>query len=129
MDVRLCGTPPKPAIPVFVSPADFDIQFVEVRLTRLVARSCRSTDACFHADDTGRQLLESLDERQPLDLAAERDLAIGSEADDVEDFLADINADRGQCRRGRGVHGLLLRVERSSLVGLPRGKQPVHSIN
>ena len=45
------------------------------------------TEACFHADDAGRQLLEGLDERQPLDLAAERDLAIGSEADDVETSL------------------------------------------
>ena len=31
-----------------------------------------------------------------LDLAAERDPAVGAEADDVEDFLADIDADRGK---------------------------------
>ena len=45
-----------------------------------------------------RQLLERLDQRQPLDLAAERDLAVSAEADEVEDFLADIDADRGQGR-------------------------------
>src|SRR5690606_20730470 len=32
----------------------------------------------FHADDTRCQLLERLDQRQSLDLAAERDLAVGA---------------------------------------------------
>jgi len=59
-------------------------------------------------------------QRQPLDLAAEGDLAVGAEADDVEDFLADIDADRGKWWCG-AVHGLLLRLMRSSLGRLPRG--------
>ena len=56
--------------------------------------------ARFHADHARRQLLERVGERQPLDLAAERDLAVGVEADDVEDFLADVDADRTRRRRG-----------------------------
>jgi hypothetical protein len=47
----------------------------------------------------------------------------------VEDFLADIDADRGQGLCG-GVHGLLLRMLRGSLCRLsPRGEQPVHPIS
>ena len=48
---------------------------------------------------------------------------------DVEDFLADVDADRGQgwCV---GIHGMLLRVLRVVLPDYPRGgKQPVHPIN
>jgi hypothetical protein len=51
-------------------------------------------------------LFEGLNERQPLDLAPKSDLAVGAKADDMENFLTDIDADRGQ---GHG-HGLLLRV-------------------
>ena len=77
----------------------------------------------------GGSLLNVSVERQPLDLAAEGDLAVNAEADDVEDFLADIDADRGKRRCG-GVHGLLLRLMRSSLGRLlRRGKQPVHPIS
>ena len=85
-------------------------------------------EAGLHPDDAGRQLLERLDQRQPLDLAAEGDLAVGAEADEVEDFLADIDADRGKRWCG-GVHGLLLRLMRSSLGRPLRGKQPVHPIS
>jgi hypothetical protein len=38
------------------------------------------TEAGLHADDDRWQLLERLDQRQPLDLEAERDLAVGAEA-------------------------------------------------
>jgi len=72
------------------------------------------TGARFHADDTRWQVLERLDQRQTLDLAAERDLAVSAEANEVEDFLADIDADRGKRCNG-GIHGLLLRLMRSSL--------------
>ena len=77
-------------------------------------------EAGLHADDAWRQLLERLGERQPLDLAAERDLAVSAEADEVEDFLADIDADRGKGCNG-GIHGLLLRLMRSSLGPRRRG--------
>jgi hypothetical protein len=46
-------------------------------------------EAGLHADNARRQLFEGIDEGQPLDLAAERDLAISFEAD-VEDSLADV---------------------------------------
>lgn len=64
-------------------------------------------ETSLHADDAGRQSLEDLKERQSLDLATESDLAVSAETDDMEDFLADVDADRGQrC----GGHGLLLRM-------------------
>ena len=47
--------------------------------------------------------------RQSLDLAAKSDLAVGAKTNDVEDFLANVDADRGQGCRG-GIHGLLLRM-------------------
>lgn len=72
------------------------------------------TQAGFHPDDARWQLLERLDQRQPLDLTAECDLAVSAEANEVEDFLADIDADRGKWCNG-GIHGLLLRLMRSSL--------------
>jgi len=75
--------------------------------------------AGFHANHARRQLAERLGDRQPLDLAPEGDLAISAEADDVEDFLADIDADRGK-RRCDAVHELLLQLMRSSLGRLPR---------
>jgi hypothetical protein len=52
-----------------------------------------SAETRFHADDTWREFLECFKKRKPLDLAAESDLAISTEAYDVENFLADINAD------------------------------------
>lgn len=55
-----------------------------------------SAEARFYADDAWRQLFECLDQRQPLDLAAERNLAVRAEADKMEDFLANIGADRGE---------------------------------
>lgn len=73
--------------------------------------------ACLHADDTRRQLSECLNERQSPDLAAESDLAVRAKANDVEDFLADIDADRGERLCG-GVHGLLLRMLERSLCRL-----------
>src|SRR5215211_4233610 len=53
-------------------------------------------------------------------------LAVSAETDDMEDFLANVDADRGErC----GGHGLLLRMLQGSLCRLsPRGKQPVHPI-
>ena len=42
-------------------------------------------------------------QRQPLELPAQDDLAVGVEADDVEDVLADIDADgRKVCADCRG---------------------------
>jgi hypothetical protein len=41
---------------------------------------------------------EGLGQRQSLDLATKSNLAVSPEADDVEDFLADVDADRGQGR-------------------------------
>src|SRR5690242_15419717 len=80
-----------------------------------------------HADDARGQPFEGLNERQSLDLAAESDLAAGVETDDVEDFLANVDADRCQ---GCGGHGLLLRMLQGSLCRLsPWGKQPVHPIS
>ena len=46
-------------------------------------------------------------------LAPESNFAVSAEANDVEDFLANVDADRGQGRYG-GIHGLLLRVLRCS---------------
>jgi hypothetical protein len=75
------------------------------------------------------QLPECLDQRQSLDLATKSDLAVRAKADDVEDFLPDVDADRGQRLCG-GVHGVLLRMLRGSLCRLSqRGKQPVHPIS
>jgi len=56
-------------------------------------------ETSLHADDAWRQLLERAGECQPLDLAAERDLAVDVEADEMEDLLC-----RCRCRfeaRGR----------------------------
>ena len=67
---------------------------------------------------------------QPPDLTAERDLACGVETDEVEDVLADVDADRGK-RWRRGIHELLLLfIAGHSLCRLTRrGKQPVHPIS
>src|SRR5262249_35658576 len=76
--------------------------------------------ARFHADHARRQPPECLNQRQSLDLATESNLAVGAKTDNVEDFLADVDANRGQ---GYGsVHGLLLRMLWGSLCRLsPRG--------
>jgi hypothetical protein len=52
---------------------------------------------------------EGLYEYQPFDFATKSNSTISAETDDVEDFLADVDADRGQRRYG-GIHGLLLWV-------------------
>src|SRR5262249_24578999 len=84
-------------------------------------------EACFHADNAGRQSSECLHERQSLDLATESNLAVSTKTNDVEDLLANVDADRGQ---GWGGHGLLLRLLRGSLCRLSLwGKQPVHPIS
>ncbi len=93
------------------------VRWNDARLMAELAQSAADemgAEARFHADDARWQLLERLDQGQSLDLAAERDLAVSAEADEVEDFLADIDADRGKWCNG-GIHGLLLRLMRSSL--------------
>jgi hypothetical protein len=40
-------------------------------------------------------VFEGIHERQSLDLTAKSNLAVHAKADDVEDFLADVDADRG----------------------------------
>jgi hypothetical protein len=52
-------------------------------------------EAGFHPDDARRQRLECVDQRQPLYLAPEDDLASVVEADEVEDILANVDADNG----------------------------------
>ena len=49
--------------------------------------------ACLHSDHTRWQLLEGLGQRQSLDLAPKSNLAVNAEADDVKDFLANVDAD------------------------------------
>jgi hypothetical protein len=44
------------------------------------------------ANDAGRNLLEGLHKREPLDLAAKSDLTVRVEANDVKDVLPDIDA-------------------------------------
>jgi len=51
-------------------------------------------EACLHADDAARQLLENVNERQTLDLASKNDLPVPIETDDVKNILANIDADR-----------------------------------
>ena len=53
-------------------------------------------EACLHSDHTRWQLLEGLGQRQSLDLAPKSNLAVSAEADDVEDFFANVDADRCQ---------------------------------
>jgi hypothetical protein len=74
-----------------------------------------SAQAGFHADNARRQPTEGLNKRQSLDLATKRYLAVSAETDDVEDFLADVNADRGQECSG---HELFLRMLQGSLCRL-----------
>jgi hypothetical protein len=64
--------------------------------------------------------------RRRLVLRRNADLAVGGEADEVEDFLADIDADRSRGRNG-GIHELLLRLMRSSLGWRRGGQPPLHS--
>jgi hypothetical protein len=47
----------------------------------------------FHADARGEPS-ECLNERQSLDLTTKSNLAVCAKANDVEDFLADVDADR-----------------------------------
>ena len=62
-------------------------------------------EARLHADHARRQPFKGLQERQALDLATKSNLAVRAKTNNVEDFLADIDADRGQGLCG-GVHGL-----------------------
>src|SRR6516165_4149992 len=52
-------------------------------------------EACLHADDARRQSFEGLHERQSLDLATKSNFAVRAKTNDVEDFFADVDADRG----------------------------------
>jgi hypothetical protein len=61
--------------------------------------------ARLHADDAGRQLPERLSKPKAPDLAAEGDLPALAKANDVEDVLADIDADGGQGRDGMLCRG------------------------
>src|SRR6187399_2084456 len=75
--------------------------------------------AGFHAHDTRGQPPEGLNEGQPLDLAAKSNLAVGAKSNDVEDVLADIDADRGEgCNR---VHGCFSGCCGVVLADYPRG--------
>jgi hypothetical protein len=56
------------------------------------------TPAALHANNAWRQLLEGLDECQPFDLAPKSNSTVSAQTDDVEDFLADVDANRGQGR-------------------------------
>ncbi|WP_247511851.1 hypothetical protein, partial [Bradyrhizobium sp. 157] len=53
-------------------------------------------EARLHADDARRQLFKDRNERQPLDLTTKSNLAVRAKANDVEDVLADIDANRGK---------------------------------
>ena len=55
-----------------------------------------SAEARLEANDAGRNFLEGLNKREPLDLAPESDLPLYIEANEVKDVLADIDADRGK---------------------------------
>jgi hypothetical protein len=77
-------------------------------------------EARLHADDAWRQSFEGLNEGKSLDLASKGDLTVGAKADDVENFLANVDADRGQVRCG-GIHELLLRCCGVVLADYPRG--------
>jgi hypothetical protein len=46
-----------------------------------------------HANDARRLPFEGLDERQSLDLTSKSNLAVSSEANGMEDFLANVDAD------------------------------------
>jgi len=87
-----------------------------------------SAEARLHANDARRQPSKGLNERQSLDLATKSDLAVVAKTNDVEDFLADLDADRGQgCG---GDHGLSSPDAVESPCRLSsRGKQPVHPIS
>src|SRR3546814_10718996 len=47
-----------------------------------------------HSDDAWRQIPERASKRQPLDLSTEFDLPVGTEPDQVENVLPDVDADR-----------------------------------
>src|SRR6516225_10455508 len=47
------------------------------------------------SDHTRWQPFKGIHERQPLDLTAKGNLAVGAKTHNVEDFLADVDADRG----------------------------------
>ena len=74
-------------------------------------------EAGFHADHTRWKLFEGLGQRQPFDLATQNNLAVSAEADDMKDFLADVDADRGQGR----CSSLLLRCCGVVFADYPRG--------
>jgi hypothetical protein len=44
----------------------------------------------------GEYFFEGLGQCQPFDLAAKGNLAVSAEADDMKDFLANVDADRGK---------------------------------
>jgi hypothetical protein len=62
-------------------------------------------EACFNADNAARQLLELSLKRRALDLAAQDDSALAVKPHQVENFLADIEADRRQRGGLRLCHG------------------------
>src|SRR5206468_86862 len=71
-------------------------------------------EACLEPDDARRQLGELALQRQSLELLAQDNLPLRVEADDVENVLADVDADGREGLRGlAGVarHGLLLLIE------------------
>jgi hypothetical protein len=76
------------------------------------------TEARLHANHARRKLLEGLAEVSRLILR--RKAILPSKADDVEDFLANVDADRGQVRCG-GLHELLLRCCGIVFEVYPRG--------
>ncbi len=86
-------------------------------------------EARLHANDARRELFEGLDQRQSLDLPTKSNSAVSAEPNNVENFLANVDADRGQGRHA-DIHGLLLQLLRCSPCRLsPRVEQPVHPIN
>jgi hypothetical protein len=57
--------------------------------------------AGFHTDDAAWQLLEGRHQRQTFDLTPQYDLAVEIKADQMEDVLADVDADGSQ--RGKAL--------------------------
>jgi hypothetical protein len=79
-------------------PARWNVAWFMAELAQTARNKVRA-EAGFHPDDARRQRLECVDQRQPLNLAVERDLASAVEADEVEDILADVDADDGYVLR------------------------------
>ena len=84
----------------------------------------------FHPDDARRQRLECVDQRQSLYVAPEDDLASAVEADEVEDILANVDADNGYVFRRTLMsvgHGTAPAF--GGPAASPQGEQPVHPIS